>query len=87
MHDYALVLNAGSSSLKFGVCWRPEAEDWRLESRGQIEGIGTSPRLSARDAAGRTLSQSEARQRWMTALDALDAVADVVPNHTTATRN
>jgi hypothetical protein len=36
MHDYALVLNAGSSSLKFGVCWKPEAEDWRLESGGQI---------------------------------------------------
>jgi acetate kinase len=54
MHVYALALNAGSSSLKLGLCWRPEAGDWRLESRGQIEGIGTSPRLSARDAAGRT---------------------------------
>ena len=55
MHDYALVLNAGSSSLKFSVYWRPEVEDWRLESRGQIEGVGTSPRISARDAAGLAL--------------------------------
>ena len=74
MHDYALVLNAGSSSLKFGVCWRPEAEDWRLESRGQIEGIGTSPRLSARDAAGRTLVNQKL-EKVDDGLDALDAVA------------
>jgi acetate kinase len=50
MDDYAIVLNAGSSSLKFCVYRRPEADAWRLEARGQIEGIGTSPRFSARDA-------------------------------------
>ncbi len=49
MNDYALVLNAGSSSLKFCVYCRPEASKWRLEGRGQIEGIGTSPRMKARD--------------------------------------
>src|SRR5690242_2231288 len=47
MDDYALVLNAGSSSLKFCVFQRPAGKGWRLEARGQIEGIGTSPRLSA----------------------------------------
>ena len=55
MHDYALILNAGSSSLKFCVYARPQANDWHLESRGQIEGIGASPRIFARDADGRTL--------------------------------
>jgi acetate kinase len=55
MHDYALVLNAGSSSLKFCVFSRPEGEAWRLESRGQIEGIGTSSRISAKDASGTIL--------------------------------
>ena len=55
MHDYALVLNAGSSSLKFCVYARPQANDWHLESRGQIEGIGASPRILARDADGKTL--------------------------------
>src|SRR6185437_12095 len=35
--------------LKFCVYRRPEADSWRLESRGQIEGIGTSPRFSAKD--------------------------------------
>jgi acetate kinase len=50
--DYAVVLNAGSSSLKFCVYRRPEVETWRLETRGQIEGIGTSPRFSAKDGNG-----------------------------------
>ena len=55
MDDYALVLNAGSSSLKFCVFERPEGLDWRIAGRGQIEGIGTSPRLSAKDDHGNKL--------------------------------
>jgi len=49
-----LVLNAGSSSLKFCV-YRGGDADARLEARGQIEGIGTSPRLSAADGDGVSL--------------------------------
>ena len=56
MDDYAVVLNAGSSSLKFCVYRRPEVEAWRLEARGQIEGIGTSPRFSARSGDGARLA-------------------------------
>src|SRR5215203_2123543 len=52
MDDFALVLNAGSSSLKFCVYRRPEADSWHLEARGQIEGIGTAPRMSVKDGAG-----------------------------------
>ena len=59
MDDFALVLNAGSSSLKFCVFMRPSREGWRLESRGQIEGIGTSPLLSVKDAGGRKIADSE----------------------------
>jgi acetate kinase len=55
MDDYAVVLNAGSSSLKFCVYRRPQSDAWRIEARGQIEGIGTSPRLSAKDEAGNAL--------------------------------
>jgi len=55
MDDYALVLNAGSSSLKFCVFCQPEQQDWRLESRGQVEAIGTAPRISAKDGAGRSV--------------------------------
>ena len=59
MNDYALVLNAGSSSLKFCVFVRPEHDGWRLESRGQIDGIGTAPRLKAKDAKGATLTDED----------------------------
>jgi acetate kinase len=71
--DYALVLNAGSSSLKFCVYQRPKDEDWNLASRGQIEGIGVTPRIVAKDAANCTLiNQPEAHARdGGAALDAL----------------
>ena len=56
MDDYALVLNAGSSSLKFCVYRRPEGGAWTLEARGQIEGIGISPKFSATNGVGETLA-------------------------------
>jgi acetate kinase len=52
MDDYSLVLNAGSSSLKFCVFRRSDETDWQVAARGQIEGIGTAPRLSVKDAQG-----------------------------------
>jgi acetate kinase len=52
MSDYALVLNAGSSSLKFSAYRRASTDDWRVETSGQIEGIGTTPRFTAKNAAG-----------------------------------
>src|SRR5689334_3401088 len=57
MDDYALVLNAGSSSLKFCVFQRPAGKGWRLEARGQIEGIGTAPRLSVKDETGQSMAR------------------------------
>jgi len=50
-----LVLNAGSSSLKFCVYEAGDAAAWRQKARGQIEGIGTAPRFSAKDEAGAKL--------------------------------
>ena len=75
MHDYALVLNAGSSSLKFCVFERPEGEDWHLESRGQIEGIGTAPVLTARGAGGVSLIDRKLDGGVHTQRDALEALA------------
>jgi len=75
MHDYALVLNAGSSSLKFCVYGRPEVEDWRLESRGQIEGIGTSPRITARDVAGTVLIDQKLDAKVADGFNALETLA------------
>jgi acetate kinase len=56
MDDFAVVLNAGSSSLKFCVYQRPERDAWKLGARGQIEGIGTAPRFSAKNGAGDRLA-------------------------------
>ncbi len=55
MDAYALVLNAGSSSLKFCVFQQPQGARWQVEARGQVEGIGTSPRLTVKDANGQKL--------------------------------
>ena len=63
MDDYALVLNAGSSSLKFCVYRRPASEAWRLEARGQIDGIGTSPRLTREGRGGRRRSPTRSSTR------------------------
>jgi acetate kinase len=52
MDDFAVVLNAGSSSLKFCVYQRPARDAWTLGARGQIEGIGTAPRFSAKNGSG-----------------------------------
>src|SRR5678815_1231207 len=75
MDDYALVLNAGSSSLKFCVFKRPEGEGWRLEARGQIEGIGTSPRLSVKDANGESLAKQDLDAAVKDGRDAVAALA------------
>ncbi|HEY9198806.1 MAG TPA: acetate/propionate family kinase [Gammaproteobacteria bacterium] len=47
-----LVINAGSSSLKFSLFRIDASEHLRLAARGQIDGVGTRPRLSVKDAEG-----------------------------------
>jgi acetate kinase len=76
MDDYAIVINAGSSSLKFCIYQRPERGGWRLDSRGQIEGIGSSPRLRVSDGQGNGLADSPLdRHTVRDGSTALDAVA------------
>ena len=76
MDDYAVVLNAGSSSLKFCIYRRPPAEGWRLEARGQIEGIGTAPRFTAKDGAGAALDDRKVDDTVRDARSALGFLAD-----------
>ena len=54
MADVILVLNAGSSSLKFSV-FEIAAKELTLQLKGQIEGIGTAPRFVAKSAEGEEL--------------------------------
>ena len=56
MENYVLVLNAGSSSLKFCVYHRRDAQMWQLEARGQIDGLGTAPRFAAKAGPANTAS-------------------------------
>jgi len=65
MQDTILVINAGSSSIKFQLFAVAGHDRLDRRMKGQIDGIGTRPRLLARDAEGRTL------------IDARHSVADV----------
>ena len=47
------VINAGSSSVKFALC--ADSDNADILFRGQIEGIGVSPRLHVKDAQGGTV--------------------------------
>src|SRR5207248_8074076 len=56
MSDAILVLNAGSSSLKFSA-FRSERGNDTLLARGQVEGIGSAPRFVLRGAAGEPVEE------------------------------
>ena len=75
MDEYALVLNAGSSSLKFCVFHRPGDGDWELAARGQVDGIGSSPKLAAHDHAGSKLAERELEAGVRDGKAALDVLA------------
>jgi len=55
MDDVILVLNSGSSSLKFSV-FVDRSNHVELKFRGQVEALYASPRFIAKDSAGRELA-------------------------------
>ena len=59
MAETLLVVNAGSSSIKFQLFEITEGDGLELEFRGQMEGIGTRPHLVAKDAAGTSLIDAD----------------------------
>ncbi len=75
MGEHALVLNAGSSSLKFAVYGRDKGAPWRLDAGGQVDGIATRPHFKARDAAGTSLADEELPGNVASAAAALDVLA------------
>ncbi len=54
-----LVVNAGSSSLKFSLFRLDAAHALQLAVRGQIDGIATRPQLKAKDDTGQTLVERD----------------------------
>src|SRR5262245_16396163 len=60
MTDGILVVNAGSSSVKFSVFSGGGAGEPALIVGGQVGGLGTEPVFVARDAARKTVGE----KRW-----------------------
>ena len=56
MADAIVVLNAGSSSLKFSA-FVERGDEFDLIARGQAEGLSTAPRFVAKDGAGKVLNE------------------------------
>jgi acetate kinase len=81
MNEYAVVVNAGSSSLKFSVFGRPATQSWRLEARGHVEGIGSGPRFSAKDGAGQSVTDQELDGSVTDGRSAISFVADWLRGH------
>ena len=59
MEKLILVLNAGSSSLKFSLFAVPAAGELRAVAVGQVEGLGTAPRLKVKDGAGERIADGQ----------------------------
>ena len=56
MSDLLLVLNAGSSSIKFGAFAEADGAVGEMLLKGRIEGLGVRPRLVAVNATGDLLA-------------------------------
>jgi acetate kinase len=61
MSDALLVLNAGSSSIKFAVVVDGAAAEPDLWLKGQLEGIGSDPSFTVKNGAGVLIDQ---RDEW-----------------------
>lgn len=71
MAGAVLVLNAGSSSIKFALFTQAEAAQDPFEiCRGRVEGLGATPRFSVRQAAG-----EQAAERRLAAEEGRDHAA------------
>jgi acetate kinase len=73
--DCIAVVNAGSSSVKFGI-YDGDAEQ-SLLLKGQVEQIGVSPRLTATDAAGSELARREWSTDGFAHAQAMNAILEV----------
>ncbi len=77
MQGLILVVNAGSSSIKFSAYKPVEKQDPALLFKGQVESIGVAPHLIVRDEKGATIAE----KRWPSGAKAdHEAVFDVLMN-------
>ena len=77
MSETILILNAGSSSIKFQLFATQGGEGLERRLKGEIEGIGTNPHLTAESKDGRSLiDKSWSAEELGDAAAALDHVLD-----------
>jgi acetate kinase len=75
MRDSIFVVNAGSSSIKFQLFAVSSGDQLERRMKGQMDGIGSRPRLVARDAGGTSLIDRTWRKEEVSAVPAaLDKV-------------
>lgn len=55
MPDSIFVVNAGSSSIKFQLFLVGDGDQLELSMKGRMDGIGSRPRLVAKDEDGKSL--------------------------------
>ncbi|WP_277189672.1 acetate/propionate family kinase [Caballeronia sp. BR00000012568055] len=74
MANILLVLNAGSSSIKFSA-YDADTDDLQLVTRGQVEGLFSAPRFAAYNARG----EKSGEHAWRTGdtLEHADAIAHI----------
>ena len=79
MTDSLLVINAGSSSIKFQLFAVAARDQLELRLKGQIDGIGSQPRLLAKTAQGDVLADKEwSKAQVPTVPAALDMVIPIL---------
>jgi acetate kinase len=74
--ELALVLNAGSSSLKFALFAPSARADWQVAARGELAGIGAAAQLSVHDGSGAVLAASSPGAAVRDARGALEQVLE-----------
>ena len=62
MRDPLLIINAGSSSMKFSIFESLEDHSLTPQLHGQVESINVEPRLTVFDAQGRSLGEERVRR-------------------------
>jgi acetate kinase len=77
--DVILVLNAGSSSIKFAVF--SVAGDAECLMQGEIEGIGTRPRFHARDSEGAEIAGPQAIEADASVHELMQVLPEWIERH------
>lgn len=81
MKKAIMVINAGSSSIKFSLFIAEDGTEQRLSSRGQVEGINVAPRFEAKDEAGTLLAEKTWDDAKTSHEDLLKYLIDWIESH------